>query len=192
MSQQNVEVVRGVRTQLSLPGPRASGRRAAEERLALRFPAAYALLARTWARLPPGFWLRRVMLARSLPRTCAAFNRRDFAAFLLGIDPGIEFRGARDLLGPDQAEVTRGHEDYLEFFQYWINAFDDLRYEPEEVLDLGDKFLVTVQLRGHGQGSGIAVSQRLFTFSHLQRGAVVKQENFLDRSKALEAVGLSE
>jgi ketosteroid isomerase-like protein len=149
-------------------------------------------MARTWARLPPRFWLRRMMLARAVPLTCAAFNRRDFAAFLLGIDPGVEFWGARDLLGPDQTEVTVGHEEYLEFFQYWINAFDDLRYEPEEALDLGDKFLVTVHLRGHGLGSGIAVSQRLFTLSHLRQGLVVKQENFLDRSKALEAVGLAE
>ncbi|MEA2454939.1 MAG: hypothetical protein QOI45_1201, partial [Thermoleophilaceae bacterium] len=35
-------------------------------------------------------------------------------------------------------------------------------------------------------------SQRLFTLSHLRQGLVVKQENFLDRSKALDAVGLAE
>jgi ketosteroid isomerase-like protein len=133
-----------------------------------------------------------VILARGVPRTCAALNRRDFAAFLVGIHPGVEFLGTRDVLGFDHAEAAHGHAGVLEFLQAWFDAISDLRYDPEEVLDLGDRFLITLRMSGHGSGSGVAVSRQFFLLSHVRRGWVVKQENFLDRSRALEAAGLSE
>jgi hypothetical protein len=46
--------------------------------------------------------------------------------------------------------------------------------------------------RGHGSGSGVAVSERVFQLFELRRGLVVRQEDFLERSKALEAAGLRE
>ena len=192
MSQENVEPMRGIRTNLSPRGEPASQRRTLDESLAIRVPAAYGLLARASMRLPPRSRLRRMAFARSIPRTCAAFNRRDFPAFLMGFHPDIEFHGARNLIGPDQSEVAHGRDGLLAFLQSWLEAFEDLRFEPEELLDSGDKFLVTTQLRGQGLGSGVSMGQRLFVLSHVQRGLVVKQENFLERSSALEAVGLLE
>ena len=132
------------------------------------------------------------MLSRSVARTCAALNRRDFAAFLLGLHPRIEFRGTRDVFGPDQTEVALGHEGVLDFLGAWFEAIEDLRYDPTEVLDFGHRFLTMVELSGHGSGSGVAVRQQLFVLSHVRRGWVAKQENFLDRARALEAAGLAE
>jgi len=74
--------------------------------------------------------------------------------------------------------------------QDWFATFKNLRLEPEEFLDLGDKLLVTIQWRGHGSGSGVAFSQPMFPLFHFRRGFVVKQEDFVDPSEALEAVGL--
>ena len=73
-----------------------------------------------------------------------------------------------------------------------LDAFDDLRLEPEEVLDLGDRILATVHLRGHGSGSGVPVGLQLFSLYKLRRGLVVWQQDFGDRSEALEAAGLRE
>ena len=192
MSQEDQGLGDGVRTDLSPRSERAGQRRGLDERLLVRFPAVYPRVGRFWTRLSPRSRLRRVMLARGVPRTCAALNRRDFAAFLVGIHPRVEFRGARDVLGPDQTEVAFGHEGVLEFLAAWFEAIEDLRYEPEEVLDFGDKFLITVQMSGHGSGSGVTVSRQFFVLSHVRDGWVVKQENFLNRSQALEAAGLRE
>jgi ketosteroid isomerase-like protein len=189
MSQESEEMSDGVRTALSPRPGRASRHRSLDERLLVRFPAVYPLVGRFWSRLSPGSRLRRKTLARSVPRTCAALNRRDFAAFLVGIHPRIEFRGPRDMLGPDQTEAALGHEGVLGFLEAWFDSIGDLSYEPEEVLDFGNRFLVTVQMRGHGSASGVAVGQELFVLSHVRRGWVVKQENFLVRSQALEAAG---
>jgi hypothetical protein len=51
---------------------------------------------------------------------------------------------------------------YLQHARNWFAAFEDLRLEPEEFLDLGDRYLVTMQLSGHGSGSGVAVSEQMF------------------------------
>ena len=192
MSQESPQLIGGFRADLSPRDERATGHRSLDERLLVRFPAVYSFVGRFWSGLPPRSRLRRMMLARGVPRTCAALNRRDFAAFLVGIHPGVEFRGTRDAFGLDQTEAAHGHAGVLEFLHAWFDAISDLRYDPEEVLDLGDRFLVTVRMSGHGSGSGVAVSRHVFVLSHVRRGWVVKQENFLDRSKALEAAGLSE
>jgi ketosteroid isomerase-like protein len=97
-----------------------------------------------------------------------------------------------DLLPPDLETVFYGHDGYRQLWRYWLDAFEDIRWDPEEILDFGDKFLVTTQQRGRGSGSGVAVSEPVFQLFTVRRGLVVRQEDFLDRSKALEAVGLRE
>jgi hypothetical protein len=75
----------------------------------------------------------------------------------------------------------------------WLEALKDLRFEPEELFDLGNElFLVTTEVSGHGSGSGVAVSERVFQLFKFRRGLVVRQEDFLDRSEALEAARLQE
>ena len=73
----------------------------------------------------------------------------------------------------------------------WLDAFGDLRFDPEEVLDLGDKFLVTAQQRAHGSGSGVAVHKPVFQLFEVRRGLVIWQHDYSDRGTALEASGES-
>jgi hypothetical protein len=75
-----------------------------------------------------------------------------------------------------------------ELWRYWLEAFDDLRWEPEEIVDFGDVLLVTARQQGHGSGSGVAVSEQVFQVFTLQRGLVIRQEDFLSRSDALESI----
>ncbi len=91
---------------------------------------------------------------------------------------------------PDLDTIFYGHDGYRKLWRYWLDAFEDIRWDPEEILDFGDRFLVRAQQRGRGSGSGVAVSEPVFQLFTLRRGLVVRQEDFLDRSKALEAVGL--
>ena len=132
------------------------------------------------------------MLAGFMARIYAAANRRDFEVVLLGWDPGSEYRPSAELMPPDLEPVFQGHEGYLRLWRYWLDAFEDIRWDPEEMLDFGGQLLVTTQQRGHGSGSGVSVGEPVFQLFTLRRGLVVRQEDFLDRSEALEAVGLSE
>ena len=85
-----------------------------------------------------------------------------------------------------------GREGYVQVWRYWLDAFEDIRFEPEELLDLGDRVLVAAKLRGRGSGSGVAVSQPMFQLVEFRHGFAVWQEDFNDRAKALEAAGLGE
>jgi hypothetical protein len=192
MSQENVEIVRGARIALPPLRERASQHRTLDERLFVRFPAIYRLLADALMRLPPRSRLRRLMLARLVGRAYAAANRQDFELVLTGLDPEFEYRPRAGLIAPDQDAVFYGHDGYRRLWRTWLDAFEDLRYEPEEVLDLGDMYLVTAQMRGHGSGSGVPVGLQLFQLFNLRRGLVAWQQDFGNRSEALEAAGLRE
>ena len=192
MAQQNAKMVRGDRIALAPLTEGASQRRGFDQRLFVRFPALYRLLADAFMRLPPRSRLRRMMLARFVGRAYAAANRRDFDVVLVGWDPQSEYRPSDELMPPDLEAVFHGHDGYLRLWRYWLAAFEDIRWDPEEVLDFGDRFLVTTQQRGRGSGSGVAVSEPVFQLFKIRRGLVVRQEDFLDRSKALQAAGLGE
>ena len=191
MSQKNVEVVSGTRILLSPLGEKASQRRSLDQRLFVLFPALYRLFADRFMRLPPRSRFRRLMLASFMTRIYAAANRRDFEVVLLGWDPGSEYRPSSELMPPDLEPVFHGHEGYLRLWRYWLDAFEDIRWDPEEMLDFGGRLLVTTQQRGHGSGSGVSVTEPVFQLFTLRRGLVVRQEDFLDRSEALAAAGLS-
>jgi ketosteroid isomerase-like protein len=107
----------------------------------------------------------------------------------VGWDPESEYRPSADLMPPDLDSVFHGHDGYRRLWRYWLDAFGDIRWEPEEILDLGNKVLVTTQQGGHGSGSGVAVSEPVFQLFTFRRGLVIRQEDFLDRSRAFEAAG---
>jgi ketosteroid isomerase-like protein len=192
MSQENVQSLRGVRYRVSLPSERASQRRSLDERFFIRFPSLYRRLADAWMRLSARSRLRRLVLTRIAERAGAAVNRRDFDVLFLAIDPDIEYHPAGDQRPPGMDAVMHGHEGYEEVWRQMIDSFEDFHAEPEEVLDLGDQLLATTQYRGHGSGSGVPVNVPLFQLLRLRRGLVVWQEDFSDRSEALEAAARGE
>ena len=182
MSQETAEAVRGVRIPLV---PETRRRRSLDERIVVRFPALARLYAAWWARLPRHSRLRRVLLLRRFRQAYAAANRRDLDLLLTGLDPGIEYHTS-ELWQIDFDASYHGHGDYLEVWRKVLESFEDLRLDPEELLDLGDRVLVTITLSGHGAGSGVSTSQPHFQLFTLRRGLVVRQDDFQDREEALK------
>jgi ketosteroid isomerase-like protein len=190
MSEENV--VRGVRYPISLPSENAAQHRTLDERLFLLLPVLYRLIADRVTRLPPGSRLRRLILTHAFRRGLAAVNRRDFDVLFLTLDPAIEYQPAADQRPPGMDAVRHGHDGYEGAWRQMIDAFEDFRAEPVEILDVGDQLLATIQYTGHGTGSGVPVNILFFQLFRLRRGLVVWQQDFSDRSEALEAAGLRE
>jgi ketosteroid isomerase-like protein len=130
-------------------------------------------------------------LGRAMSQAYAAANRRDFDVIRVQHDPEHEYRPSADLMPPDLEPVFHGHDGYLRLWRYWLDAFEDIRWDPEEMIDAGEKVLVTTRQTGHGSGSGVAVSEPVFQLFTFRRGLVVRQEDFLDRDEALAAAGLT-
>lgn len=188
MAVSTVSSVRGVRSPLPRLSKRAAGRRSIDERLVVRFPAPFHRLSAAALRLRPRSGLRRAILARSMVRAYAAANRRDFELILAFNDPdAYEYRPSPDLLPPDMETAYYGHAGYLRFWKLWLDAFENIRWDPEEMLDFGERVLVTARQSAHGAHSGVAVSESVFQLFTFRRGLVVRQQDFLDRDQALEA-----
>jgi len=192
MSQESGKTVNGVRIALHPPGS-ARQRRTLDERLRVRFPALVRPVGGAFLRLPPSWRLRRLMLARSILRAYAAANRRDFDLILTAYDARLyEYHPSADLMPPDFEPVYHGHSGYLAFWRRWLDVFPDIRWDPEEILDFGNRAFVTTRQSGHGSTSDIAVDERVFQLFTFRAGLVIRQEDFLDRAKALQAVEVSE
>jgi ketosteroid isomerase-like protein len=194
MSQENVEVVRGVPTRLTVSSK--TRRRSVYERILVRFPVFFRVLASAWWRLPPRSRLRRALTARNFRQAYEAANRRDFDVLLLRLDPEIEFQFDESPVGgmlpPDLVGVHRGHEGYVRVWEAGLEAADNYRLEPEEVIDFGDRLLVVGRQTGRGTSSGIPFDEPLLSLFTLRRGLVVRLKDFATRDKALEAAGVRE
>jgi hypothetical protein len=186
MSQLKTKTVRGVRIPLA---PEAK-HQTLDARILARFPALVPGLLAAWSRLPHHSRLRRAMLVRAARQGYAAVNRRDFDLAIRAYDPRYEYHP--DVGIPDADPVYYGHDGFHKFWRQLLEAFGDVRLDPKEMLDLGDRLLITTQMSGHGTGSGVSINQQLFQLMTSRRGLIVRQVDFQDRAKALEAAGLSE
>jgi ketosteroid isomerase-like protein len=189
MSQVKTKTVQGVRLP---PAREARQHRTLDERILVRFPALVPRLVAVWARLPRHSRLRRVMLVRLVRQGYAAVNRRDFDLTIRVYDPGCYEYHPEQVALPDSDPVYYGHDGFHKFWRQLLEAFDDVRLDPKEIFDLGDRVLVTIQMSGHGTGSGVSVNQQLFQVMTFRRGVIVRQDDYQDRAQALEAAGLSE
>jgi ketosteroid isomerase-like protein len=159
----------------------------------VRFPGLVRALLFVYARLPPGSRLRRAFTARSLRRFADAFNRRDFDVLLPFLHPEIRFEGAEGPFGgyfPDLPKVLHGREEYRRMCETLVEGWDDLTFRSEEVVDLGDRLFGVSHVTGHGRWSGVALDIPLYQVVTLRHGLIVRQRDFAERDKALEAAGL--
>jgi len=76
--------------------------------------------------------------------------------------------------------------------EYW-ETFDAFQYEIEEVIHADEEHVVvSVRDGGRMKGSGAEVWTRFFDVVTLRQDKIVRLSAHLDRSRALEAAGLSE
>jgi ketosteroid isomerase-like protein len=184
--------VEPVRQKISL---RERSGRTLELRLAVRFPWIADVWSRLVARLPPSSRLRQALLLRAAQGGLEATNRGDLDVVVLGFHPDVEFHppphfGEHGALGFQP--IYRGHEGYRKFHADWLSGWGDSRFEPQELIDLGDRVLVLLQTTARGEASGISLTQNmavLTTFS--SNGKIIREQRYWDHAEALEAVGLA-
>jgi ketosteroid isomerase-like protein len=123
-----------------------------------------------------------------------AIASRDSKAALALYDPGIEWDATQDptMRAMFGSGVYRGQDDLRRFFREWYEAWDDIRNEPEELIDAGDSVVVVVTDRARGRASGAEVVRTHAAVWTIRAGKVTRVVWFPTREQALEAAGLSE
>jgi len=95
---------------------------------------------------------------------------------------------------PDAVEpgVRQGIDSFNEAISSIFDAWKEVRFETERVIDSDDEVVALGQVWGSGRGAGIEVARphgQIWTF---RDGRVIRMRWFHSHSEALEAAGLRE
>ncbi len=188
MSQEKMEVVRKplrVRERSS---------RTLDQRLFLRFPWLAAAPFRLIAKLPPGSPIRQAALWRAVRLAVEAYNRRDLDVVAIGYHPDLEYYPYREFVEAGLAEPCyHGPSGYCSYIAATYEVWGaEVRLEPTELIDLGDRFVLLAHMPMRAQASGIPLIETYAGVSTLKDGKVIRNHDYLDQAEALEAAGLRE
>jgi uncharacterized protein len=89
----------------------------------------------------------------------AAFGTGNMDELLSTIHP--EFEGVVPPELSAEPDTYRGHEGVRRYVATFREYVDELRFVPEELIDVGDAVVVVMRIEGRGRGSGVPFEQRL-------------------------------
>jgi ketosteroid isomerase-like protein len=123
-------------------------------------------------------------------RSTDAYNRRDLDGMLESWAPDavVDWSNSR---GPE-AGVYRGHDEIRAFLLRFLAAFDEIRFEVDDPIEVEDEVLVmenVAYLRGR---DGIEVQARSGWMATFRDGQQTSLTLYQTKQEALEAAGLEE
>ena len=117
-----------------------------------------------------------------------AYNRRDFDAAVESFDPDIDWV----LPAHQSSDSGRGPDEVRRFWEGLDETFEELRLEPQEFVDAGDRVATRLRHRGRGRRSGLEIEEEMYhQVATFRAGRMVRIEYFGEWSEALEAAGPS-
>jgi ketosteroid isomerase-like protein len=126
-------------------------------------------------------------------RVYDAATRRDTATVLDLYDQEVEWDVSRSPMARLVGEGRyQGHEGLRRFFRAYHEAWENVEYEHEELIDAGDRVISVDHERGRGRASGAKVEFTQYAVWTIREGKIVQSVWFPTRAEALEAAGLRE
>ncbi|MEK6252930.1 MAG: nuclear transport factor 2 family protein [Actinomycetota bacterium] len=125
--------------------------------------------------------------------------RRQFDAFEQGglnavaefWHPEIEWRAVEG--AADDVGIIRGRDGVRRYYEGWIEVFDQLHAEVEDVIfEAEEQVGVVVHNSGRGRSSGVQTEGRYYVVCKIRDGLIVSGREYETREEALEAAGLRE
>jgi ketosteroid isomerase-like protein len=119
----------------------------------------------------------------------ADYNRRDFDAAVRYFDPEIEWV----LPALQRSDSCVGPEEVRRFWEGLDETFEELRLDPQEFVDAGDRVAVRLRFYGRGKGSGVELDTEMYhQVTTFRDGTMVRIEYFADWPGALKAAGVGD
>jgi len=110
----------------------------------------------------------------------------DADAFRETLHPDIEWSPFEENHTP-----SRGIEGAMRIRNGWIDTWDHMQAEVEQVVEEDDSVVASIHIRGRGKTSGAEVEVRLHMHFKVRDGKIVYLFEHTDRAAALEAAGIS-
>jgi len=119
----------------------------------------------------------------------AAYNRRDFETAVDHFDPEVDWV----LPAHERSDSCKGPEQIIRFWDELDETFEELRLDPQESVDAGDRVAVRLRYYGRGKMSGVELDTEMYHQVTIFRdGLMVRIEYFTTWAGALEAAGRAE
>jgi ketosteroid isomerase-like protein len=87
-----------------------------------------------------------------------------------------------------EPDTYHGHEGARRYFDGFDGMIEDLRYEPLELIPVGDDVLAHVRLSGRGASSGLDVALEPYVMHELANGKIVRIRPYPDLQSARAAL----
>jgi ketosteroid isomerase-like protein len=120
-------------------------------------------------------------------RTLAAFNSGEVEQVLASVHPEFEARIAPELSA--EPDTYRGASGVQRYFDSFREAFEQIRFEVEELTDAGDTVVVGLRMTAIGKLTGIPVEQRNAGVWTVVEGRVARIDTYVTVEEALRAAG---
>jgi ketosteroid isomerase-like protein len=119
----------------------------------------------------------------------AAYNRRDFDAAVEHFDPEVDWV----LPAHQRSDSCKGPDEIRGFWKGLDETFDELRLDPQESVDGGDRVAVRLRYYVLGKGSGVEIEGELYhQVTTFRDGKMIRIEYFTDWPAALAAAGVGD
>jgi ketosteroid isomerase-like protein len=138
----------------------------------------------------PSSRVRRGFLRRETLSAYAAASRRDYELMLVRYAPDAEFRFDPELAMLGLGGTYRGHDGILRLINAFDEAWDNIRFEPSMMVDMGDLILGLGRVRLKGTASGLESEREFAQVLRFKRGGVAHEQEFLSWEKGLQAAGI--
>lgn len=127
-----------------------------------------------------------------LRQTVDAINRGDIDGSLENAADDFEVDWS-NAIGPGRRGIYNGKDAAREFWRSFVEAFDELRWDFEEIIEVDESRVIAVNhVRARGRGSGAAVDSVSALLWTISDGKARSVKLFQSKAEALEAVGLQE
>ena len=156
----------------------------------VRWPAAYASLARALQVMPPRSRLRRAFVRRNALSGWGAWVRGDLDLCLVRFAPDYHYEPPREWLIPGMPSAYEGHAGLREWAADLSEAWEFLEHRPLEVADAGRVVVFFCQIRLRARTSRIELDAPLGQVFWLERGLIACERDFSNADEALRAAGL--
>jgi ketosteroid isomerase-like protein len=105
-----------------------------------------------------------------------ALNRGEISDVLALIDDDITFDPGP--LTPDSDAGATGRKGFEALVRSWLEAFDDFRIEPLDVIEDGARLIASVRQSGRGRGSGVDIAVEIAHVWTVHDGLAIRLESY--------------
>jgi ketosteroid isomerase-like protein len=117
----------------------------------------------------------------------AAYNRRDFDAAVENFDPKVDWV----LPAHQDFDSCRGPAQIIRFWEGLDETFDELRLDPQEFVDAGERVAVRLRYFGRGKGSGVEIETEMYhQVTTFEDGVIVRFDYVTSWQEALDLAGV--